>query len=123
EFSDTKLAFDASAQQVAKVIGAVFGASSVSNAGYEGIGLGLMDAGMSYQNLMQVALSFWLGANASNADVVNLLYTNVVGSAPDAGTLANFVGFIAGGAYTQSSFGLLAADHPLNTSHIGLVGL
>lgn len=123
QFGDRGLAFDTNAQTAAKVIGAVFGPSSVSNAGYVGIGLSLLDGGMSYQQLMQLALNVRLGATASAVDVVTLLYTNVIGSAPGATELATFAGFITSGNFTPAALGVLAADHPLNQAHVNLVGI
>ncbi|MEZ0309428.1 MAG: beta strand repeat-containing protein, partial [Ramlibacter sp.] len=90
QFSDSNLALDldGNAGTVAKILGAVFGAGSVSNATYAGIGLDYADGGMSYGSLVQLALDVRLGAGASHAAVVDLLYLNVAGIHPDAGTAA-----------------------------------
>jgi Ca2+-binding RTX toxin-like protein len=50
QFSDTSLALDldGNAGKVAKILGAIFGQSAVSNKSYVGIGLGYLDSGMSY---------------------------------------------------------------------------
>jgi len=114
-FSDFNLALDlgGNAGTVAKVLGAVLGqgASGVGNKAYAGIGLEHADAGMSYGSLMQLALQARLGANPTNEAVVSLLYTNVIGSAPDASTQAHYVSFITSGNYTQASLGVMAADY------------
>ncbi len=125
KFSDFSVALDVSgyAGTTAKILGAVFGKAAVANKEYAGIGLQLLDGGMSYLNLMQAALNAKLGAGASNATVVNLLYTNVVGSAPGAADLAFYVGLLNNGTYTAASLGVLAADTALNTVNINLVGL
>ena len=125
QFSDKKIAFDldGNAGQVSKILGAVFGTSSVTNTSYVGIGLSYLDQGMSYTDLMQLAIDASLGGRGSNTDVVNLLYTNVVGSAPDAETLAYFKGLLDNGSFTQGSLGVLAADTSINTTNINLVGL
>lgn len=124
-FTDKKLAIDldGNAGTVVKILGAVFGASSVSNKVYVGIGLSYLDAGMSYTDLMQLAIDARLGGRSSSADVVTLLYTNVVGSAPDAANLAYFKGLLDNGGMTQGSIGVLAADTSLNTTNVNLVGL
>ncbi|MBC5767910.1 M10 family metallopeptidase C-terminal domain-containing protein [Ramlibacter albus] len=121
EFSDRRLAFDVKSQQVAKVLGAVFGPSTIPQ--FEGIGLQLMDGGMSYETLMGAALQFRLGANATNEAVVGLLLQNLLGFEMPAAVIANFTPFITSGQYTQATFGILAADHPLNTNNINLVGI
>ena len=125
-FSDVNVALDLNgyAGQVAKILGAVFGASSVSNQQYVGIGLSYLDGGMSYQDLMQLALTAKLGAGVNDpTQVVNLLYTNVVGVAPDQASLNSFVGLLISHVYTTASLGVMAADTSLNTTNINLVGL
>ncbi|MBI5275653.1 MAG: hypothetical protein HY854_04270 [Burkholderiales bacterium] len=110
-FSDLSVAFDldGNAGQVAKVLGAVFGAASVGNEVYAGIGLELVDGGMSYQALMGLALQ--VAGATTNEAVVTLLYTNVIGSPPDTGTRDYFVGLIASGGFTQASLAVVAADY------------
>jgi Ca2+-binding RTX toxin-like protein len=124
-FSDKRLAIDldGNAGQVVKILGAVFGAATVANKSYVGIGLSYIDTGMSYTDLMQLAIDARLGGRGSNADVVSLLYTNVVGSAPDAGSLTFYKTLLDNGTYTQGSLGVLAADTSINTANINLVGL
>jgi serralysin len=69
------------------------------------------------------ARSARLGGRSSNTDVVNLLYTNVVGSAPSAETLAYYKDLLDRGSFTQGSLGVLAADTSINTTNINLMGL
>ncbi len=125
KFSDFSVALDISgnAGTTAKILGAVFGKAAVANKEYAGIGLSLLDGGMSYLNLMQLAINAKLGASASNEAVVNLLYTNVVGTPPPVGDLAFFQGWLDSGAYTKASLGMLAADTALNTVNVNLIGL
>jgi serralysin len=124
-FADKKVALDldANAGLVAKILGAVFGSASVANKEYVGIGLGYLDAGMTYANLMQLAIGARLGGRGSSVDVVNLLYTNVVGSAPDDGALAYYKNLLDDGTYNQGTLGAMAADTSQNTMNINLVGL
>lgn len=125
-FSDTRIAVDiadGNAGTTAKILGAVFGRESVSNEAYVGIGLSYLDGGMSYQDLMLLALNARLGAGFSNADEVNLLYQNLVGSLPSAADLSYWTGVITSGQYTQTSLAVMAADHSLNTVNINLTGL
>jgi hypothetical protein len=125
QFSNQKLALDlaGNAGQVARILGAVFGAAAVHDANYAGIGLQYRDGGMGYEALMQLALTARLGSAPSHADVVTLLYTNVVGSAPGAPELAAFTALLDNQTHTPASLGVLAADTPLNAEHIDLVGL
>lgn len=126
KFSDISLALDldGNAGITAKILGAVFGRESVSNLAYAGIGLALLDDGMSYKALMQVAIDAALGAHTANhADVVELLYENVAGFAPATNEKTYFVDLLNSGAHTVVSIGIMAADHPLNQANINLVGL
>ncbi len=124
-FSDEKLALDlnGNAGITAKTLGAVFGKDSISNQDYVGIGLGLLDGGMSYNDLMALALNAKLGAHASDTAIVNLLYTNVVGTAPSTSDLSYFVGLLQNNTYTAATLGVFAAETPLNTDNINLIGL
>lgn len=124
-FTNGQLAIDldGSAGVVAKVIGAVFGAVSVRNAEYVGIGLKLLDGGTSYAGLMQLALDARLGAAASHVAVVDLLYGNVVGAPPSPAEQALYVALLDNRSYTPATLGVLAADTDLNKINIDLVGL
>jgi hypothetical protein len=125
QFSDANIALDldASAGQTAKILGAVFGADAVTNKEYAGIGLHYLDGGWSYEQLMALAIDAALGANASHENIVNHLYTNVVGVAPTEAEAKPFVDMLVGGSYSKGSLGVLAAETPLNASNIDFVGL
>lgn len=126
QFADTKIAIDLDGNSgvVAKILGAVFGKTAIANKEYVGIGLHCMDdLHYNYADLMQLAISTRLGPNATNAQVVDLLYTNVVGQAPDAATRKAFVDLLDNHTYTVASLGVLAADTDLNKTNINLVGL
>ncbi|WP_372826915.1 hypothetical protein [Polaromonas sp.] len=124
-FSDVSVALDlnAGAGATARVIGAIFGAAAVGDRDYVGIGLRLFDQGTVYTDVLKFALDANLGAGASNAAVVNLLYTNVVGVAPGATELARYTGLIDSGVYTQATLALMAAETGENAANINLVGL
>lgn len=125
QFTDRQLALDLDghAGLVARILGAVFGASSVKNAEYAGIGLQAADGGMGAEALVQMALDARLGPNAAAADVVTLLYTNVVGLAPGDADRAAYVALLDNHTYTPGSLGLMAATTALNDQNIDLVGL
>lgn len=125
QFSDKSVAFDLDghAGMVAKILGAVFGASFVADRGYVGIGLDYADGGIGYQALMQLALDARLGTGASHTQVVNLLHGNVVGGAPDSASLSTYVGLLESGTETHASLGVFAAESSFNAARIGLSGL
>jgi hypothetical protein len=126
-FSNEKIAFDvagtSNAGEVAKILGAVFGAAAVSNTTYAGIGLSYMDAGMSYENLMNLAITAALpGARLTHKAVVDLLFTNVVGVAPTVDQAKPYVDWLDNHTFTIAQLGVLAADSSFNTNQIGLTG-
>ena len=128
KFSDISVAFDVAdggaAGNVAKLLGAVFGPAAVTNKTYAGIGLGLFDdQGMDYASVAGAAIHAALGSTIDNAELVRLLYTNLVGSAPSQADVDTFVGLITNGSFTQVSLTTFAADHALNTSRIDLAGI
>ncbi len=126
QFSDTSLALDldGNAGITAMILGAVFGPESLSNKAYAGIGLNLLDHGMHFEALMQLAIDTALGADATNhVAVVNLLYENVVGSPASAADAAYYVGLLDNGTHTVASIGVMAAETTLNQENINLVGL
>ncbi len=128
QFADVSVALDldGSAGTVAKILGAVFGKAAVSDEVYAGIGLYYIDAGMSYEGLMQLAIDArlaQLGAGASHRAIVDLLYTNVIGSAPSNDEAAEFVGLLDSHAFTVAALGVHAADTNFNKLNVDLVGL
>ncbi len=125
-FSDRTIALDLDghAGTVAKVLGAVFGAASVRNLDFVGIGLHFMDdAGYSAESLMQLALQARLGSQASHAQVVDLLYTQVMQEPPTADVRQGFVDWLDSGQETVASLGVMAAETAFNRANIDLVGL
>lgn len=125
QFTDQHLAFDldGNAGTVARDLGAVFGREAVANKAYAGIGLGLLDNGTTAAALMQLALDARLGTGFSHTALVDLLYTNLVGSAPSAADRAFWVNTLTSGQYTPVGLATMAAELALNADNIGLVGL
>jgi len=124
-FSDVSLALDMQghAGQVLRVLGAVFGAEAIHNKAYAGIGLHYLDQlDFTETELMSLALNARLGIQINNpGDVVQLLYTNVVGVAPTAKVQQEFVTMIQTGQHTTLSLAMLAAQTELNQINVGLI--
>ncbi len=125
KFVDINIAFDleSNAGDVAKIIGAVFGTKTLEEKGLVGIGMNLIDNDMDYTTLLKLALDTKLGDGFTNADEVNLLYKNLVGTSPSELDLDFWVNEIVSGKYTQTSLAIFAADHDINLTNIDLVGL
>jgi Ca2+-binding RTX toxin-like protein len=124
-FQDLAIAWDldGNAGQVAKILGVVFGREAVKNTQYAGIGLSLMDQGFSYLQLMNLAIEAKLGIGASHAQLINLLYQNLLQIPADSGAIAYWSGQLTQGTYTQSSLAVMAADLDLNKQNVNLTGL
>jgi hypothetical protein len=121
-FADKSIAFDTTgnAGTVVKVLGAVFGKSSLSNKSYVGIGLSLVDKGMSYSDLATLAL--YAAGSTTPDQIVTTLWTNVIGSAPGSADKAPFIQMLASGTKV-GDLAVMAADTSFNTTNINLTGL
>jgi hypothetical protein len=126
-FADHGVAVDiaGAAGITAKTLGAVFGHDAITlHPDYVGIGLALVDAGASYQSLMQIALNASaIGPGASHTAVVQLLYANVVGSTPTPEALALYTGWLDSGSFTAAQLGVFAAETSVNLAQIDWTGL
>lgn len=122
QFSDIGIAYDlnTSAGQVAKVLGAAFGREHVRNPEFVGVGLDLLDDGMTYEELAELAIKI-AGGNTPEK-IVTLLWTNLAGSPPTAGQAQPFIDVLNNGM-TTGEFGVLAAETDLNVVNIDLIGL
>jgi hypothetical protein len=125
KFSDMSLAFDldGNAGFAARLLGAVFGASTVANKEYVGIALDYLDTGSSFTSLAQLALNVKLGTGASNAAVVDLLFDNLFGHPPSGEERELYANAIASGTFTQASLAAAAAMTTDNGVNVDLVGL
>jgi hypothetical protein len=130
EFPNVGIAYDVNgnAGTVAKFIGVLFGGSAVKtvtvqNYTYASIGLTLIDSGVSQDSIMQFGLNAVLGFGFSNSDEVQLLFKNLLNTAPSPSDLAFWTNSIDSGQFTQSSLAIMAANTSFNTTNINLTGL
>ncbi len=123
EFDDTHLALDLDnhAGQVAKLLGAVFGTTSVSNPSYVGIGLNQADRGLDYDQLGQYALD--AAGLTTHEEIVTRLWQNLYDSTPSNAEKSPYVRMLDSGEISSGALAILAADSGLNTNHINLLGL
>jgi Ca2+-binding RTX toxin-like protein len=125
KFNDKHIALDldGNAGQIIKLLGLILGKDQSTNKEYVGIGLKLLDDGMSYEQLMQAALDVVLGPNASSLSVVEMIWGNLIGPPTPADNISQYSALIDNGTYTSAGLAIVAADHSLNTTAIDLVGL
>lgn len=123
EFNNIRLALDldSHAGEVAKLLGAVFGASTVSNKEYVGIGLAEADKGLSYEQLGEFALNA-RGLKTSD-EMVTLLWDNLFGYLPSETEKSPYIKLLDSGEISVGALAVLAADSGLNTGNINLTGL
>ena len=124
-FSDKSLAYDidGNAGKTVKLLGALAGKEAATNSSFVGEGLKLLDAGMSYEQLMDLAVNAILGANPKGSDVVALLYKNAAGSEAPQAILDEYGVLIDSGATTASQLAMSVAEHSINATNLDLVGL
>ena len=111
---------NANAGTTAKILGAVIGKDGLQNKSYVGIGLSLLDNGMSYSDLGALALTA-VGATTNDA-VVSTLWKNVIGTVATEANLAPYIKMLTDGMKVGDLV-VLAADTSFNTTNINLVGL
>jgi subtilisin-like proprotein convertase family protein len=128
-FADMSIALDleGNAGAAVRLVGALFGPQKVSDKSLLGQWIDAIDRGASLATAVTQAVGSAQFAAAaggrSNADFVNLVYKNVVGTAPDPWSFDYFVGLLNRGEYTQPSLALLAVELELTGQQVGLVGL
>lgn len=123
-FADAHVALDLDghAGLTALILGAVFGAAAVQRPEYVGIGLSLLDGGMDEDALMQLAINARFGRMPTNAELVDLLYFNLLGVHPSAEEVSHFSGLITP-SFSQVDLAWLAAMQDINFQNIDFVGL
>jgi hypothetical protein len=98
----------------------VFGKDSLSNKQYVGIGLSLLDAGMSTNTLSSLAVD---AANLKTNDlIVSTLWKNVFGTTATSADKAPYVKLLDDGM-SAGTLAWLAADTSFNKVNINIVGL
>ena len=124
-FADKNVAYDitGNAGKTIKLLGALAGKEAATNKNYVGEGLKLLDAGMSYEQLMNLAVNAILGANPKGSDVVALLYNNAAGVEAPQAVLDEYGVLIDSGATTASQLAMSVAEHSINATNLDLIGL
>jgi hypothetical protein len=123
-FDDFSLALDVTpehaAGKTAMILGAVFGKEAVGKLDYFGAGLDLFDQGGSFLDISTLAMS--VVNKTAPEDVVDLLWTNVVGSAPTPEQARPYIDMLNAGM-TPGELAELAAKTDVNLTGINLVSL
>jgi WD40 repeat protein len=122
QFQDTSVALDltGNAGITARILGALAGKQALNNKAYVGIGLDLLDKGMSVTELAGLAIET-LGIK-TNDQLVTTLWTNIAGALPTAANKAPYLQMLDNGL-AMAEFARLAVESGENAASIGLVGL
>ena len=122
-FDDTGLALDidGKAGQIAKLIGAVFGASAVQNKDLIKTGLSFTSNSISNKQLASVALEA-SGAHNHN-EIVTLLWHNLFDSDPTPEQQQPYLDLLNSNSLSPEALVLLAANTSLNANNIDLADL
>ncbi len=114
------VAADEEAGQVALLLGAVFDQEEGLDASYVRVGLDLLEQGVSTDEL--IGLAFDVLGVSSPADIVDLLWTNIIGEAPTGEQAQPFIDLL-NGEMTVAELTSLAMLTDLNQAQINFVGL
>jgi len=104
-----------------KLLGAAGGLAMIANKEVAGIGIHFRDIGMTRDQVSEAAINAMVGPAGTNAAVVNLLWTNLMGSAPSAAEAQPFVDLLNQGTYTRGAMTSAVAD--LLDQKVGLTGV
>ena len=124
-FNDTRLALDldGNAGSTAKLLGAFLGSDGVANKNFVTIGLRYLDAGNSYESLIELAISTVFGDTPNSRSVVELFYQNLTGQQATEDIISTYASLLDNGDLSVLALSLQVADNEINLSNINFVGL
>ena len=124
-FNDTRVALDLDghAGSTAKLLGAFLGSAGVLNKSFVGIGLQYLDAGGTYESLMELAISTVFGETPNSRSVVATFYQNLTGQQAPESVIDTYADLLDNGDLSLLSLSMQVADNEINLSNINLVGL
>ncbi len=127
QFLDESLAFDLGSNQSAgltvELLGAAFGANTIANPNFVGIGIGLFDSGYTLGQVAQIAIDTGAVSAPDPSSFVKAVWQNIVGSPIDAYDLSYYTGLLTSGQISEANLLAYAAGTSANQSHISLAGL
>lgn len=123
--TDANLAIDIDGHAgiTAKILGAFLGASGVARTDLVGVGLGILDNGLSYEGFLQEALDTVFGPSPSGAELVNHFYGTLTGQSAPQSIIEQYGSLIDNGSLSPVSLAMQVAENELNLQNIDLVGL
>ena len=118
--TDANLAIDIDGHAgiTAKILGAFLGASGIERADLVGVGLGLLDNGLSYEGFLQEALDTVFGPSPSGAELVNHFYGTLTGQSAPQSIIEEYGSLIDNGGRSPVSLAMLVAENEINLQNI-----
>ena len=123
--SDTRLALDldGNAGKTAKLLGAFFGSEGVRNSALVGLGLQYLDTGLSYKELVDLAILTIFGESPNNREVIEIFYKNLTGQDAPEEVVGVYSSMLEKGDLSVLSLSLQVADSSINLASIDFIGL
>ena len=124
-FADANYAYDLAghAGQTVKLLGVLLGPDAANNKDYIGEGIKILDSGISYEELMGLAVNFVFGADPNPAILIGSIYNNLVGSEAPQSIIDEYSAALNSGALSPEGLAMAASEHDLNAANIDLIGL
>ena len=117
------LDLDGHAGEAVKTLGAFLGAEESTNPALVGLALSLLDAGMTYDELLQATIDFIFGAEVSVAAMVDHLSTIVTGQSASPELIAEFGVKVEIGDLSVVGVAKQFTESESNLTNIDLIGL
>ena len=123
--NDTRVALDldGNAGSTAKLLGAFLGGDGVANKDLVGVGLQYLDAGGTYESLMELAISTVFGEAPNSRSVVATFYQNLTGQQAPESVIDTYASLLDDGDLSVLALSLQVADNEINLSNINFIGL
>lgn len=125
KLSDAYIAIDISGNAgiTAKILGAFLGVSGLERTELVGVGLNLLDGGMTYEGFLQAALDAVFGPKPSGATLVNHFYGTLTGQSAPQALIDQYGALIDNGGLSPVSLAMQVAENEMNIQNIDLIGL
>jgi hypothetical protein len=125
QFADLNVAldFDDTASKTSRILGAFLGAAGIEMKEIAGTVIQMLDAGVNYRDLLQLAINATVGSDASGESLVSFFYFNLIGSAAPAELIDAYASIINSGSLLPVDLAMQVSESDLNAENIDLIGL
>ena len=114
------LDLDGNGGDALKILNLVFGEEGLNNEAYRGAVLSFLDSGMSFDEVLGIAVNYQFGSDANYTNFITAVFNNLAGQPPSEADLNYFVSLLEDGTNSVIELASLAANHQLNLDKIDL---